>query len=167
MIRRRSRGFTLLEVMLAVVILAIALGLLLGMLSRGMKQVAQSASETGATLHAQSLLDAIGTIEDIEPGARSGSFEDGRYRWQLQVSPAQDPAPPPPPAEGSPAPQVVETDSSPVLYRVRLDVQWGAAAPGQRLRFETLRLRAAPAPGSEAADAVDAAQAADAQAGRR
>jgi prepilin-type N-terminal cleavage/methylation domain-containing protein len=46
MIPRRQRGFTLLEVMLAFVVLAVALGLLLGMLSRGLKQVTQSQAES-------------------------------------------------------------------------------------------------------------------------
>ena len=155
---KRTRGFTLLEVMIAVVILATGLGLLLGMLSRGLHQVTQSQSETEATLYAQSLLDQVGTMEAITPGVRDGNFAGGRYRWRLQVVPANDPAPPPPPEEGSPAPQVAVTDSAPVLYRVLLDVQWGAAGPAQKLRFETLRLRAPQTEGEgDAAPAADAA----------
>ena len=156
----RARGFTLLEVMIAVVILATALGLLLGMLSRGLRQVTQSQAETEATLYAQSLLDQVGTLEAIAPGAREGVFADGRYRWRLQVVPTVDPAPPPPPADGSPAPQAVVTDSAPMLYRVLLDVQWGGASPAQRLHFETLRLRAPPTAGEGEGDA-GAGEAAD------
>ena len=158
------RGFTLLEVMIAVVILATSLGLLLGMLSRGLHQVTQAQSETEATLYAQSLLDQVGTLEAIAPGAREGSFANGRYRWRLQVVPTIDPAPPPPPADGAPAPQVVQTDSTPVLYRVLLDVQWGAAGPAQKLRFETLRLRAPAGEGAEDAAAADAAAATEGRA---
>jgi general secretion pathway protein I len=152
---RAQRGFTLLEVMLAFVVLAVALGLLLGMLSRGLKQVTQSQAETEAALHAQSLLDALGTLEPLQPGTRDGEFEHGRYRWRLQVAQAQDPAPPPPPQEGAPAPQPVATDGAPLLYRVLLDVEWGAATPAQKLRFETLRLRAPPANASAAPAAAD------------
>jgi len=152
----RQRGFTLLEVMLAFVVLAVALGLLLGMLSRGLKQVTQSQAETEAALHAQSLLDALGTIEPLEAGVREGSFEHGRYRWRLQVAPGADPAPSPPPEEGSPAPQPVAGSGAPLLYRVVLEVEWGAAAPAQKLRFDTLRLRAPPPDGS-AGDDTDAA----------
>jgi general secretion pathway protein I len=151
-----QRGFTLLEVMLAFVVLAVALGLLLGMLSRGLKQVTQSQAETEAALHAQSLLDALGTLEPLQPGARDGEFEHGRYRWRLQVAQAQDPAPPPPPEEGAPAPQPVATDGAPLLYRVLLDVEWGAATPAQKLRFETLRLRAPPSDGAAEPAAADA-----------
>jgi general secretion pathway protein I len=139
MTRAAQRGFTLLEVMVAFVILAVALGLLLGMLSRGLRQVAQSGNETEASLHAQSLLDALGTLEPIEPGTRDGQFDGGRYRWHLQVDAAPDPAPPPPPPDGAPQPD--PGAGAPVLYRAVLDVDWGARAPAQRLRFSTLRLR--------------------------
>jgi general secretion pathway protein I len=153
--RRRQRGFTLLEVIVAVVILATALGLLLGMLSRGMKQVKDSQAATEATLYAQSLLDQVGTMEAIAPGTREGNFSGGRYRWRLQVVPANDPAPPPPPAEDAPAPQPVQTDSAPLLFRVVLDVQWGAAGPAQQLRFQTLRLRAPATEGGDETAAND------------
>ena len=139
---RRQHGFTLLEVMLAFVVLAVALGLLLGMLSRGLKQVTQSQVESEAALHAQSLLDALGTLEPLQPGVRDGQFERGRYRWRLQVVPTADPAPPPPPEAGSPAPQVVAGAAVPQLFRVVLDIEWGAALPVQKLHFETLRARA-------------------------
>jgi general secretion pathway protein I len=142
--RVSQNGFTLLEVLVAFVILAVALGLLLGMLSRGLGQVSRSGDETEATLHAQSLLDTVGTLEPITPGSRDGEFEQGRYRWHLQVAPAPDPAPPPPPPAGSPAPVPVPGLATPILYRVALDVQWGAAGPRQRLHFDTLRLRAPP-----------------------
>ena len=164
---RRQGGFTLLEVMLAFVVLAAALGLLLGMLSRGLKQVTAAQAETEATLHAASLLDELGTLEPIAAGTRQGSFERGRYRWRLDIAPAQDPAPPPPPEEGAAQPQAVPTDSAPVLYRVRLDVEWGAATPAQQLHFETLRLRAAPADGSAETTDTDTDAAADAAAQQR
>jgi general secretion pathway protein I len=156
--RAGQGGFTLLEVMVAFVVLAAGLGLVLGMLSRGLHQVTQSQAETEASLYAQSLLDALGTIEPLAPGEQQGDFEHGRYRWHLVVAPTEDPAPPPPPAEGAPPPQVVQTGSTPVLYRVRLDGEWGAAAPAQRLRFETLRLRSPPQAGDADAGSDASAQ---------
>ena len=140
---RRQGGFSLLEVLIAFTLLVTALGLLLGMLSRGMQQVRQAGNETEASLYAQSLLDELGTLQPLEPGARDGSFAGGRYRWRLQVSEAPDPAPPPM-VEGQVPPEPVPGLAVPMLYRVVLDVEWGTAQPRQRLRFATLRLRAPP-----------------------
>jgi len=161
----RQHGFTLLEVILAVVILATALGLLLGMLSRGMHQITQSASESEAAMYAQSLLDQVGTLEEITPGTKDGEFADGRYRWHLSIAPTVDPAPPPAPEAGAPPPQAVQTDTSPILYRLRLDVDWGEAGPGQRLHYETLRLRSPATSDLQGQDAIDAANDAGAATG--
>ena len=89
---QRQQGFTLLEVMLAFVLLAVALGLLVGMLSNGLRQVQQAQGETEATLHAQSLLDQLGKLEPIVPGRSDGEFDHGRYRYQLDIQKTDDPA---------------------------------------------------------------------------
>lgn len=142
----------MLEVMIAFVVLAAALGLLLGMLSRGLKQVTQAQAESEASLHAQSLLDSFGTLERIEAGNSDGEFDDGRYRWRMQVAAVEDPAPAPPPADG-PAPLEAAIElGAPVLFQLALEVEWGAATPAQRLRFTTLRLRAPPASESSAGE---------------
>jgi general secretion pathway protein I len=136
----RARGFTLLEVMLAFSLLAFAMGLLIGMLANGLHQVSRAESATEATLYAQSLLDPLGTLEPITPGEREGYFEGNRYHWRLQVAPAVDPAP------RLPIPVAVTTEvlTPPVLYRIVLDVSWGAGQPGQILHFATLRARTPP-----------------------
>jgi general secretion pathway protein I len=135
-----ARGFTLLEVLLAFVILAAASGLLLGMLSGGLGQVARSRSATEASLYAQSLLDGVGVLEPVAPGERSGDFDGGRYHYRLQISEVPDPAPAPPDAP-APGPQQAGP-GAPTLYRIALDVRWGERA-GQQLHFATLRARAA------------------------
>lgn len=136
---KRARGFTLLEVMLAFVILAVAMGLLLSMLSRGLGQVRQSQEETEASLHAQSLLDQLGVLEPIAPGQSEGEFGDGRYRYQLEIAETEDPTPAP-----ATPPTVVDPTAAlglPKLYRVQLAVRWGERQRPRELRFVTLRAR--------------------------
>lgn len=137
---KSHRGFTLLEVMLAFVLLAAAMGLLMSMLSNGLGQVRHAQGETEATLHAQSLLDQVGLLEAIEPGRSNGKFDNGRYTYELDISEVQDPAPAPE-LPNAPAPGV-ETVGAPKLYRVALHVSWGANEPAQQLNFVTLRVRA-------------------------
>lgn len=142
----RSRGFTLLEVMLAFVILAVSMGMLLGMLSRGLGQVRTSQDETEATLHAQSLLDQIGVIDPVQPGERSGEFDNGRYRYRLDTTEIEDPSPAPalPPALVDPSTAI----NAPKVYRVALVVSWGPSGSPRQLRFTTLRARSAPLAGA-------------------
>ena len=134
-----ARGFTLLEVLLAFVILAAASGLLLGMLSGGLGQVARARSYTEASLYAQSLLDGVGVLEPVAPGERDGEFGGGRYHYRLQIAEAPDPAPAPPDPLAPTVP--VDPATTPKLFRLALDVRWGDR-PTQQLHIATLRARA-------------------------
>ncbi|WP_440225628.1 type IV pilus modification PilV family protein [Dokdonella sp. MW10] len=82
----RARGFTLIEMIAAFVIFAIAVGSLMQILSMSMNNARRSVDETRAALWAQSLLDVVGIGERIEAGSSSGEFDD-RYRWQLEIEP--------------------------------------------------------------------------------
>lgn len=136
---RRAHGYTLIEVIVAFALLALALTLLLGTLSGAVRQVRWSTDAGRAALHAQSLLDQLGVGEPLRPGVREGEFEDGRYRWSLEVEPWTEPGEPPPDAAAPAAAR---------LFELRLAVQWAAGGPRERLQLSTLRL--APA-GVEAA----------------
>lgn len=127
--RRRQRGFTLLEVIVAFALLALALSLLLGALSGASRQVRESADGSRATLHAQSLLAQLGAGEALQPGRQEGSFEGERYRWQLEVAPFADPL----------AARAQVDPGAPQLLDVRLVVRWGDER-GQSMQWRTLRL---------------------------
>ena len=125
---RDQSGFTLLEVIVAFALLALALTLLLGSLSGATRQLRDAADAGSAALHAQSLLaqEGVGTL--LLPGAREGQWEGGRYRWRLQVSPYLDPL----------RPEPVHLPGAPRLLQLQLDVRWGDAA-GQSLQLRSLR----------------------------
>lgn len=130
----RVRGFTLLEVLVAFALLAMAMTLLLGTLSGAARQIGQADRAGRAALHAQSLLAQLGVDGPLQPGSKDGTTEDG-YRWQLQVAPWQDPAHPEFAASNPGAPRLLD---------VRLVVAWGEG-PREHLRWETLRLAPPPA----------------------
>lgn len=138
-----QRGFTLIEVIVAFAVLALALAIVLGTLSNASRQVRWSDDAGRAALHAQSLLDDTGIAEALVPGRSEGTFDDGRYRWTLDVAPWQEPA-----ARDAPAtPQPVDP-AAPRLLRLALDVRWGDGVrdgtgvddPRTRLHLESLRL---------------------------
>ena len=128
---QRQRGYTLIEVVVAFALLALAMTLLLGTLSGAARQVRWSAEAGRATLHAQSLLDQTGVGEALQPGRRDGEFEDGRYRWSLEIVPYVDIAQ---------ATQAGVDPTAPQLMRLVLSVQWRDGGPRERLQLQSLRL---------------------------
>lgn len=130
---RNQRGYTLIEVLVAFAILALALTLLLGTLSGASRQVRWADDAGRAALHAQSLLDDIGVGTALQPGQRDGQFEAGRYRWSLVIDPYEDPLL---------APDAFVDPAAPRLLQVSLDVRWGDDAddPAKRLHLQSLRL---------------------------
>ncbi len=141
---KRARGFTLLEVLLAFVILAVAMGMLLSMLSRGLGQVRSAQDESEATMYAQSLLDSAGVLDSLTQGQREGDWAGGRYHYRLDVREVEDPVPRPLQVPGAPAPSPV---AAPKLFRLDLAVSWGSAPRPRELHFVTLRARSAPLEG--------------------
>lgn len=126
-----QRGYSLLEVIVAFAVLALALTLLLGSLSGASRQIKQADLRSRAVLHAQSLLAVTGVVEPLQDGERSGEWEDGRYRWQLQVAPYREPR--------TDALPVAETVAGPRLAQLTLQVSWGDT-DADRMQWRSLRL---------------------------
>jgi general secretion pathway protein I len=120
-------GFTLLEVLVAFIVFVMIFGAVLDALGMAMRNTRRSAEVSEAALWAQSKLDAIGSIEELEEGSDSGQF-NRRYSWQLDVRKAEIPR-----TDG------LSADSFPVdLYRVELVASWGDRNRRTEQRFVTL-----------------------------
>lgn len=142
----RARGFTLIELIAAFLVFAIAIGLLMQVLSSAMRQVRQSADYTMAALWAQSKLDSVGVGERVEAGRSNGRFDDV-YSWDLNIQQVDPSAVEPPPQLGA---TVSAADAglgegieiAPFdLYQVDLTVSWesGNGRPPRTAHFGTLR----------------------------
>ena len=131
--RRWQHGYTLIEVIVAFALLALGLTLLLGTFSGATRQVRGAADGGRAALHAQSLLDELDMDAPLRAQQREGDFEDGTYRWRLDVHPWQEAAA----DTAAIAPVPVQ---GPRLLEVELQVEWGDGRPGQRLAVRSLRL---------------------------
>lgn len=124
---KRQSGFTLIEVIVAFALLALALTLLLASLSGAARQVHRADQRGRAALYAQSLMAGLGIESPLVPTHRSGELDDGRYGWTLDVRPYRDP---------HLAERAVGT---PVVLETTLVVSWGDGA-GEHLRVHSLRL---------------------------
>lgn len=125
---RRHAGFTLLEVIAAIALLAIAFTVLMRVAGGSIRLSENAADHSEAALWARSLLDTAFTNEPVRPGSTSGRF-DQRFRWQLNVAPWRP--------GSTPAQAPLQ------LYQLDLEVSWGPAVHPQVAHFRTLRLAAA------------------------
>ncbi len=84
--RGGASGFTLIEVLVALTILALSLGVFLNIFSTGLKGTRLSEAYSMATMLAESKLATIGVEEPLEEGESSGRFDD-RFAWMVDVRP--------------------------------------------------------------------------------
>lgn len=87
--RRLQGGFTLLEVLVAFVILAVALVALFQAFSSGLRGLDVAEASMTAVQHARSKLEEVGGPIPIESGQQSGDFTDG-YQWVVVIEPEAD-----------------------------------------------------------------------------
>lgn len=85
----KSGGFTLLEVLVALAILALALAAVLGAVADSLAGADRAQALLRATLAAQALLDGAGLDRPLHPGRHSGIAPDGAG-WSLEITPAGD-----------------------------------------------------------------------------
>jgi general secretion pathway protein I len=123
----RQRGFSLIELVAAFMVFALAFGVLMQLLSGSLKNTRLSSEYTQAALWAQSKLDIVGIGEKLEEGRESGRF-DKDYRWNIDITKYE-----PPDAKTD-----IEAFQSVELYRVDLEVTWGGRPP-HSAHFVTLR----------------------------
>ncbi len=105
----RNKGFSLLEILVAFSIMAVALGIVLTIFSQGVKNAGLSEDYNIAAQLAESLLAQTGVETRLELGRSEGEVLD-KYHWAITIDEwGEDEA----------------LDSSPELLRVRVLVQWG------------------------------------------
>lgn len=104
-----SRGFTLIEVLVAMVVVAVAFIGLIGLHNRNLAMVARDQDLTRATLLARELIAQMEVIEQFpDTGTSSGQFEDAPgFYWE----------------------RTVEDTDLPNIRRVQLRVVWDPRIP--------------------------------------
>ena len=119
--RGGRNGFTLLEILVALMIFALAFGVLAQIMRTGLHQSAAARSITAATLLAQSELARVGVELPLQAGPADGETETG-LRWHTDVELIE------PPSE----------QQSLATYQVQVTVSWGPD-PAEQLTLTTLR----------------------------
>jgi general secretion pathway protein I len=125
--RHRSRGYTLVEVLVAFVIMAMALTVLLRIFSGGVRNVAVSSDYAKAVLIAESRLATAGIDDTLAPGETDG-IENGRFRWMRVVS------------DYEPSTDYNSTVRGLHAYHVTVTVSWPNGEKERRVELSTVRV---------------------------
>ena len=120
---RRATGFTLIEVLVALIIFAIAFGALVGLFQTSLRQAGTAEDLRKATVLAESQLARIGRDLPLAPGRLDGASADGTLHWQAAISLARP----------------IEDEANIALYQIRIDAGRGDGAPSL-VSLTTLRL---------------------------
>ncbi len=77
-------GFTLIETLVATMILAIGIVTILQLFSGGLRSVTASGKYTKAIFHAREKMNEILIADSLSEGTVEGTFDDG-YRWRADI----------------------------------------------------------------------------------
>ncbi len=131
--RPSERGFTLLEVLVALAIAGLGLGALFEAASGGLSGVDTAARHIAALRRGEGRLAELGITIPLAEGQWSGADGDG-YRWRMTVSPILSHA-----GGGD------RTTPGRTLYAVEVWIGWSLGRSTSSIRLDTYRLGPLPA----------------------
>jgi general secretion pathway protein I len=123
--RRLARGFSLLEVLVAFVILALVGTALFRLFSGSLANVAAAGDYSRAVLVAESALATAAATQPLREATANGSADDGRIEWTTRVTAYTPP-------DVSPDLQRVADAMATRLYRVSAEVTFPSPSGGKR-----------------------------------
>lgn len=86
---RRAHGFTLVELLVALTLLAVVGGSLLQLFHSGLRTARLAGAQSHAVLLARSKLTELQAYPFLQPGTLAGRFDD-EYRWQAELTQTTD-----------------------------------------------------------------------------
>jgi prepilin-type N-terminal cleavage/methylation domain-containing protein len=126
---RAERGFTLIEIVVAIAILGIGVVVIIELFGGGLRLERTSEEYTKAVGYARMKMEEISFVPSLEEGIQEGEF-DRDYRWQVEVRKVDLI-----PSRG------IETSYRPPveLYYVRIEVLWKSGFKERKTWVESYR----------------------------
>jgi general secretion pathway protein I len=122
-----SKGFSLLEVLVAFVVMGLVVGALLQLFGSSMRSVALADEYSFAVQVAESRLAAVGSEIPVKPGNESGDEKGSAYHWNVSMAAIEPDA-------------KMEKASLPLqLYRVEVTVTWKSGDRPREFHLSSLR----------------------------
>ena len=125
---RKTGGYTLIEVLVAMSILAMTLTVIFRSFSTGLANVSVSRDYAEAVVLAESKLAEISVETGLQPGQYDGVVND-RFFWVALVE-----------RHSSPPVSAGEAERPVAAYRVNVDVEWMDHGRSRHVSLDTVRL---------------------------
>jgi general secretion pathway protein I len=91
MIKLSQRGFSLLEILVAFVLLALAMAVLMQIFSSSLNGATVADRYAKATMIAESKLAAAGVEDALKEGSTNGTYDD-LFSWVVEIKPFTEPS---------------------------------------------------------------------------
>jgi general secretion pathway protein I len=129
-LRKGFRGFTLIEVVVAMAILGIGLVVIIELFGGGLRLGRTSEEYTRAVGYARMKLEEVSLSPSLEEGVQEGEF-DRDFRWQMEVKKVN-----------LLPPAGIETDYRPPveLFQINLQVLWNSGLREKTFGLESYRI---------------------------
>ncbi len=140
--RAGSRGFTLLEVAIALAILGVGVVTVLELFSAGLRMESGAGLRARAVVYARGLLDQTMALPELRAGNDRGRFDD-TFRWEVTVREAPEFTEEAPTGglSGKQKDLALRSPSDLVMYDIEVSVLWPQASNREGVyAIHTLRL---------------------------
>lgn len=124
---KQQTGFSLIELLIAFVVMALVIGGILQLFGTSLRSVAVAEEYSYAVQLAESQLMLVGNEYPIEESSHSGTAEDSKYTWTINISAAELPLP-----EGIPALPLYP-------YQVVVTISWANGLRQRQYHLSSLR----------------------------
>ena len=128
---RSQAGFTLLEVLLAVVIMGVSLTTILLQFQTALHAGSISQERTNAVIYAKEKLESLKIEDELSESSQSGTFENG-YEWETEVSLYEY-------EEEDQEEDISYEDLRHETYKLRAAVKWNSGINKRQVELITLK----------------------------
>jgi general secretion pathway protein I len=142
--RQAQRGFTLLEVLIAAVLVGSVFVAVVSVMSQSLRNIDRMRPHEQAILHAREKMNEELLRAELQPETLTGEWSDG-YRWRVDIVPLDFIAI----GKTTAAPQPVRPENSSsvgplgagtnTLFQVKVEVAWGGSGSARNYEVQTMQ----------------------------
>jgi general secretion pathway protein I len=125
----KNKGFTLIEVVVALAILGVGLTVIIELFSGGLRLATASMEYTKAVNYARTKMEEVAVKSALEVGTGEGESDDKAFRWQVAVKKV----------DLLPIDKSMDYKPPIELFQVKIDVFWKSGSKERSTSLESLK----------------------------